>query len=129
MSTSKASEASISSFHQTPVPPQPDWDELIKLGFPLSTENMSGIVDHFDSTLFFHQINRSLDFLSFHNETAEFQRHRDAMKGFILALKTHYNTLFQQINHPFANSLAQESVQGRDIKLRNIALERVARYV
>ena len=107
------------------VPRLPDWDLLFSLGVPLMEKK------HYSRRPERRQVApailQAIDFLT-QSTGAGFERQLDAVKAFVLALKTHYPSLYSGIRPFLPAHFLPLHPDGRLIKLRRIALSLLARY-
>ncbi len=83
-----------------------------------------------DILQFYLLVQNTAEFLTSANgSTAKFERHYDAFKGFLLALKGHYPSHYAQIKNNATDSITHSDILGRHIKFRNISLTIMSRYL
>ena len=107
---------------------EPDWNLLSEFGLPINIRQ-SGKTHYSYDTVINNIILASL-FLIENRNDPEYNRYSDAFKALLLVLKIHYPTKFLEIENKAGLELTclfnLDNVSGRDIKLRNICLSRVA---
>jgi len=120
---------SVGSKGKTPLRHGPEWDELCALGVPLVSGNQTYDCHDLTAQLLINRLEKLFQRHEEHEGPLHDPRCKDAVRGLLLALKTHYPSVFMQLSHPLVHVLCQGKVTGRDIKLRNIALSRIAGYL
>ena len=117
------------------APSEPDWNCLTYFGLAIHDENTAPMRSSLPQ--FFENLQRAIIFLNFQRTEPAFHRHRDALKGLLLSLWTHYPSIFNAFQKKYGLPIAKlfrfDLILGRHIKLRNISLElfapRVRRYL
>lgn len=103
---------------------EPDWNALVSFGLPIDIKNKKN--NKYKYSDIEKNIIIAARFLIENRNNLSYQRHYDAFKGMLLALKTHYPSRFDDIEKRCPVELYQtyklERIKGRHIKLRNICL-------
>jgi transcriptional regulator with XRE-family HTH domain len=104
-----------------------DWDLLAACGVPLLAESQR---KHFTSRdVLIHNLKKACLELSV-NTTPEAERKREAIQATLLAIKTHYPSVYKEDcrGRLFQKTFPKE-ITGRIIKLRRLALSRIQEYL
>lgn len=117
-----------------------DWDTLAACGAPISLAQ--GTVRHeqqpLSGTELISNLRRALLEVSIrptpeahHAPPVETDRTRDALHALLLALHSHFPSFYEThfANFPIAKRLVSEPATGRTIKLRRLALAKLATYL
>lgn len=109
---------------------EPDWNVLCSFGLPM---NMAQSAEsHFPHAAVIENIITASSFLIENRSNINYHRYFDAFKAMLLALKIHYPSKFSEIEKQAGINLSDkfnlDNISGRDIKLRNICLTRIAEY-
>ncbi len=107
---------------------EPDWNLLSAFGLPINIRQFGKTHYSYDTVI--NNIIFASLFLIENRNDPEYNRYSDAFKALLLVLKIHYPSKFLEIENKAGFELTGlfnlDNVSGRDIKLRNICLSRVA---
>lgn len=108
---------------------EPDWELLIEFGLPLNHSETGD--KNYSADTVIENIVIASEFL-LRNQDTDYNRNYDAFRGLLLALKTHYPTMFAETKKKSGKDLTElfdlDNISGRDIKLRNICLTKITDY-
>ncbi len=110
---------------------EPDWNALHSIGMPLNLKDYRD--NKYSYKIMVKNIIFAAQFLIENRENINYQRHYDSFKALLLALKIHYPTRFARIendfNVDFSASFELINIYGRHIKLRNICIYDLSKYI
>ncbi len=110
---------------------EPDWNALHSIGMPLNLRDVS--YKKYTYQAIVKNLIFASQFFIENREDVNYQRHYDSFKALILAIKIHYPTRFTKIendfNVDFSVSFELNNIQGRHIKLRNICIYDLSKYI
>ncbi len=119
-----------------------DWDTLVSCGLPLLQNETTAVRP--SRPLLIQSLRRALcelheyyqekgrqDYRDCSQQAGEYERKRDSVCALLLALKTHYGSVFDKnfARLRGAQELLGNNPTGRILKLRRIALSRLAEYL
>lgn len=103
---------------------EPQWSLLLGLGFPVSLSHKKR--RKISSQKSWEELCYSLEYLYFKKNDSSLGRYRDGVKAILLTLKTHFPSFFKKlidkVDPAWIDRLYLDKIEGRDIKLRNMAL-------
>jgi transcriptional regulator with XRE-family HTH domain len=112
-------------------PEQPNWMTLAYFGMPITCHDHTEV--NYSEKELVRNITICAPYLAIKNTDISLQRARDAFKALLLALMTHYPTKFKKIVRKSKLDLIKlfnlHQISGRDIKLRNICVARLAAVI
>ncbi len=109
---------------------EPDWKILSVFGMPINIvqTGKSGIT----YTMVFNNIILASEFLTETRYNLDYNRHYDAFKAMLLALKIHYPSKYSEIEKKTGSDLNAlfdlNIISGRDIKLQRISLSEISEF-
>jgi hypothetical protein len=110
---------------------EPDWEILTIFGMPINIIQ-TGKTDISYSQVFQNIISAS-SFLLKNISNTNYNRHYDAFKAMLLALKIHYPSKYAEIEKKtgsdFTSLFDLNNISGRDIKLQRISLSKIADFL
>ena len=110
---------------------EPDWNTLVDFGLPVRMG--LGKRKKYDFPKVIDVLISSVFFLDENKQAFRHQRIFDAFISLLLTLKTHYPTIFRFLREQTGRDLDSvfelQSILGRHIKLRNISLLSVSKYL
>ncbi len=106
---------------------EPNWILLANFGLPISLAQNKKIRISIESVI--KQLIKAAMFLD-KNSNDNYGHYKDALRGLFIALKTHYPSFFDKISKYYAcKKILTGNIKGKDIKLRNIALAKISKYI
>jgi len=117
-----------------PLYEEPDWGFLSSIGWPMiDSYQQKERAKRVSWTRVSGEIIYAAKYILRNRNEFSDDRHFDAMKALLFALKTHYPTKFRELEAilgpKFLKPYELAEIRGRDIKLRNISLGRLYKYL
>ena len=106
-----------------------DWDELAAYGLPLHSREIRHVRKTREN--FFTAMVRACSLFEQERHLPDFARKKEALIGTLLALKLHYAGLYKELCRrcPMVEQLFQDTIEGRHIKLKRLALAQIGTYL
>ncbi|WP_447971851.1 helix-turn-helix domain-containing protein [Nitrospira sp. M1] len=106
-----------------------DWDELAAYGLPLQRREIRHVRKTREN--FLTAMCRACSSLIQERQSPDFSRKKEALIGTLLALKLHYADLYKELCHkcPMVEQLFQDTIEGKHIKLKRLALAQIGTYL
>lgn len=109
---------------------EPDWEILSVFGMPINIVQTGKSEISYDAII--HNIIYASEFLKDNRNNSDYNRHYDAFKAMLLALKIHYPSKYNEIENKTGADLTSlfdlNIISGRDIKLQRISVSGIAAF-
>jgi len=106
-----------------------DWDELAAFGLPLHRREIRHVRKTREN--FFKAMFRACSIFEQERRLPDFPRKKEALIGILLALKLHYASLYKDLCRrcPMVEQLFHDTIEGKHIKLKRLALAKLGTYL
>jgi hypothetical protein len=106
---------------------KPDWILLARFGLPISIEQHH--VSKINIHLLINQIIKAALFLDNYSGN-DYGHYKDALRALIFTIKTHYPSTYKLLSvSPICKKMLKNAPNGKDLKLRNIVLAKISKYI
>jgi len=109
---------------------EPNWEILSVFGMPINIAKTGKSESSYDEV--FQNIIFASLFLTENRRNIDYNRHYDAFKAMLLALKIHYPSKYNEIENKTGSDLTSlfdlNNISGRDIKLQRISVSEIAEF-